>query len=181
MYLMLGFWLSSILRIAFRRLSTLNMSLIALKWLTCVHPNIFNYHQLYITEWLLDAHSDPTSATVSSFRVLFTLGGKVDGLAAFSIFHLLVCASREENHNVLRSTPNHSLRKQISFLVIAIIDPGTKVQKQGYHRWIPFRCHHGQFCVSTDIFTRNQEVSIDRCIKNSSEFSFVTEDTMADC
>ena len=146
------FWLSSILRIAFRCLSA---------------SNAF--------------YTDPTSATMSFLRVLFTPGGKVDGLAAFSIFHLLVCASRQEDHNLPCSVPKRSLHEWSSSLVIATIDPGTMVQIHGYHPRIPFRCHHGQYRVSKVAFTRNQEASVGRCIKNLSDFSVVTEDTVVHC
>ena len=45
---------------------------ISLKWLTCVHPMSFNHHQLYITEWLLDAHSNTFYNYIYIFGIVYS-------------------------------------------------------------------------------------------------------------
>ena len=46
---------------------------ISLKWLTPVHPTIFNHHQPYIAKWLLDAHSNTFYDRIYIFGIAYSL------------------------------------------------------------------------------------------------------------
>ena len=53
---------------------------VSLKWLTPAHPTIFNYHQLYITEWLL-------MLIPTSFMIIYKrFGIAYDCIGLFLIF-----------------------------------------------------------------------------------------------